>query len=153
MNLIEAFEQNSVDGFDNQTDGSIETLISKLFFFGDRVVKAYKWKRTFFGDFENKDFRQDYYEEDFFWNQKMAPEIYLELKSVKKIGQKYVNANKEADDHYILMERIDNKKNLTNLLTEKAVTNQNLNDIISIMAKREIFPQARHFLSFSGYRR
>lgn len=127
MNLLEAFEKQAVSGISKTPDRVIETLISKLFFFGDKVYKVYKWNKAFFGDFSSLDFRKDFYQEDFFWNNAMAPHIYLALKPVKFDGNVFIEADiADAEDFYIVMNKIDEKDNLTKKLINKDITAEDL---------------------------
>ena len=120
MNLIEAFEKTSPDKI-------IETIISKVFFHGEKVFKVYKYEKFFFGDFGDPEFRKNFYKEDFGWNQKMAPEVYLALREVKKGGQ---------EDFYIEMKKFDDEKCLTNLLERKQLSKQDIEKNITEMICR-----------------
>lgn len=137
MNLIEAFEKTKVSGFYSETDQVIESAISKLFFYGDRVLKVYKYEKYFFGDFSSPSFRKEFYQEDFHWNHAMAPRVYVALKSVKEMGDGYEQANLDnAKDFYIEMKKIDVEKNLTNLLFAKQVSRADLEKIATEMTIR-----------------
>ena len=108
MNLIEAFEQKLVNGFEDKTpDKIIETIVSKIFFYGEDVYKVYKYEKFFFGDFTDKNFRENFYREDFYWNNVTAPRIYLSLKPVKSIGGKYKIVDSEPEDFFIEMKKFD----------------------------------------------
>jgi aminoglycoside phosphotransferase family enzyme len=127
MTLIEAFEKQAVSGISGSPDKVIETLISKLFFFGDKVYKIYKWNKAFFGDFSSLSFRKEFYKEDFFWNNAMAPHIYTNLRVVKFDGSSFVESDmKEAEDFYIVMNKINEKDNLTHKLIAGDITQDNL---------------------------
>lgn len=108
MTLIEALEQGTFHDF-GQPDHVIETLLSKVFFFGDRVIKVYKHKEAFYGNLADPSFRKTFYAEDFFWNHEMAPDIYQKLIEVD-------------GDHYIEMRNVDATKNLTNLFADNTVS-------------------------------
>lgn len=124
MNLIQAFEQNLVEGFENKfPDKVIETIISKLFFYGENVCKVYKYEKFFFGDFTSKDSRKEFYKEDFYWNYATAPDIHLALRPVD-------------DDFFIEMKKFDDSKNLTNLLLTKQVSDEDIKNIVSEMISR-----------------
>lgn len=138
MNLIEAFEKNSIIGLDTSSpDKVIETIISKIFFYGDKVLKVYKYEKFFFGDFGFAEFRNNFYKEDFGWNKKMAPGVYLSLAGVKKDGEKYKLAElAEAEDFFIEMKKFDDDKNLTNLLAKKQIVKEDIEKIVSEMIYR-----------------
>lgn len=114
MNLIDTFEN---------PDKVIETIISKIFFYGKKVLKVYKYERFFFGNFGDPKFRQDFYKEDFYWNNLMAPDIYRALREVK-------------DDFFIEMRKFDDNKNLTNLLLKKNVSEKDIKLIAAEMVLR-----------------
>lgn len=118
MNLIETFEN---------PDKTIETIISKIFFYGDKVFKVYKYEKFFFGDFTSFQFRKDFYIEDFSQNQLMAPEVYLALRGVKKNGE---------EDFYIEMKKFDDNNNLTNLLLQKRIDKNQLGLVAKEMVLR-----------------
>lgn len=126
MNLIEAFDKNLI--IDKKPDKIIETIISKLYFYGDKVYKIYKYEKFFFGDFGDWDFRKKFYEEDFYWNSTMAPSVYLALTGVKNIS--------ETDDFFIEMKKFDDSKNLTNLLIQKNISDIDIEKIILEMIAR-----------------
>lgn len=124
MNLLEAFEQNLVEDVRQRTcDKIIETIISKIFFYGQDVYKVYKYEKFFFADFTSKDSRRKFYMEDFFWNRIMAPNIYLELKPA-------------ADDFFIKMKKFDDENNLTNLLLKNKISEKDIGKIVSEFVSR-----------------
>jgi len=126
MNLQEAFEQGKVAGISGMPERIIETLISKLYFFGDDVYKVYKYNKAFFGDFSDSQFRHDFYNDDFTWNNTMSPDIYLELKQVEEYG----------NDYYIHMKRIDDTQTLLNLVKENNFKKEDLELITEELFKR-----------------
>jgi len=138
MNLIEAFEQNLIDGLNTSSpDKTIETIISKIFFYEEKVFKIYKYEKFFFGDFTSLQFRKDFYFEDFSQNQLMAPEVYLFLRGVKKAGDKYLfSGREEAEDFFIEMKKFDDNNNLTNLLLGKKIDKIQLGTIAEEMVLR-----------------
>lgn len=138
MNLISAFEKNLINGLDVLSpDRTIETIISKIFFYGDKVFKIYKYKKFFFGDFSSDKFRADFYKEDFYWNNIMAPEVYVSLCGVKKASDKYQIVDLGfAEDFFIEMKKFDDQKNLTNLLFKKEISKDILKNIVIKMVSR-----------------
>ena len=138
MNLIEAFEQNLTEGIDmSAPDKTIETIISKIFFYNETVYKIYKYKKFFFGDFASSEFRKNFYGEDFYWNNKMAPNVYLALRGVKKSGKKYKFTElADAEDFFIKMKKFDDNKNLTNLLLNGEVSGSELARVAEEMILR-----------------
>lgn len=135
-NLIEKIEKDETDF--GKPDKIIETLVSKIFFFGEKVVKIYKWKKEFFGDLSDPEFRRNFVFEDFFWNNAMSPEIYLELLPLKDEGRKWIKVDAEdADDFCIIMSKLQNNKTLTDL-AESGKLNP---DVLKEIAKAVVFKQ------------
>lgn len=138
MNLFQVFEQNLIEGLNTSSpDKIIETTVSKIFFYGNKVYKIYKYEKFFFGDFASSDFRRNFYCEDFRWNKTMAPHVYLNLKGVKAAGEKYclVEAG-EGEDFFIEMEKFDADKSLTNLLLRKEASEEDLAKIVLELVSR-----------------
>jgi len=138
MNLFRVFEQNLIEGLATSSpDKIIETTVSKIFFYGNKVYKIYKYEKFFFGDFGSPDFRRNFYCEDFRWNKTMAPHVYLNLRGVKAEGEKYRLADiGEAEDFFIEMEKFDADKSLTNLLLKKEVSEEDLAKIVLELTSR-----------------
>ncbi len=125
-NLIETIENGNFNNL-GKPDRIIETLISKLFFFGDNVYKVYKYNKAFFGDFSDKTFRDNFYNDDFIWNNTMSPDVYLKLGYVKNNNNFFEETTRElAEDYYILMKKIDDTQTLFNLIKDNKVTKENL---------------------------
>lgn len=135
MNLIEAFEGDLVEGF-SKPDREIETVISRLFFYENKVCKVYKHMQSFIGDMTIARFRKEFYLEDFSWNNIVSPNVYLELVGVKKQGDKYVKTEKDPEDYFILMEKVDSDANLIDLLSERKVSDKNLTDIVEVLVPK-----------------
>jgi aminoglycoside phosphotransferase family enzyme len=137
MNLQEAFEQGKVLGINGKPDRVIETLISKLYFFGDDVYKVYKYNKAFFGDFSDDRFRHEFYHNDFTWNNTMAPDIYLKLGYMKKNKDTFIEATHDtSEDYYILMKKIDDSQTLFNLIRKNNFKKEDLELITSEMFDR-----------------
>jgi len=137
MNLQEAFEQGRVAGINSKPDRVIETLISKLYFFGDDVYKVYKYNKAFFGDFSDDRFRHEFYHNDFTWNNTMAPDIYLKLGYVKRDGDSFVEATHDtSEDYFILMKKIDDSQTLFNLIRNNNFKKEDLELVTAEMFAR-----------------
>ncbi len=128
VNIVDALEALAVEGMDGDHDHVIETVLSKLFLRGDEVHKAYKHRVADFADLTDKETRRRYISEDFFWNNVMAPEIYLELRHVVRDEDRYLHANEphEADDWYIVMRKIDTDRDLLKRLEAEHPSDQEL---------------------------
>jgi aminoglycoside phosphotransferase family enzyme len=113
MNIVTALEDLSLEGIKEDHDRVIETVLSKLFVRGEEVYKAYKHRTADFADLADRDMRRKYIAEDFFWNNAMAPEIYLELRHVKHDGERFVHVEDvHGEDWYIVMKKIDTSQDL-----------------------------------------
>jgi hypothetical protein len=137
MKLIETFSQGNIPDFNAPPQKTIETYISKLFFSKDTVVKIYKNKKYFFADLKNLKTRHQFYQEDFLWNNKMSPSIYLKLQGMRQQKNNWQKSSLlSAQDFYIKMRRIDDTKNLTNLLLSKKTTPRHLSSMAMTMVTK-----------------
>jgi aminoglycoside phosphotransferase family enzyme len=137
MNIVTAFEQNAVEGHDGDHDHVVETVLSKLFFRGDRVLKAYKHRTADFADLSDSRVRRAYISEDFHWNKILSPEIYLALHHVKIDGDRLVHTHEDhATDHYIVMRKIDASHNLLSLITSGTLKESHLTQYATILIDR-----------------
>lgn len=126
MNLIEAFETGKIEGISGLPEKVITTHLSKLFFYPTRVFKVYKYiNDAFAGDLSDPSTRGEFITEDFSWNRKMSPAIYLKLHDV-------------GGDYYIEMLRIDDANNLTTLLLNRKIEDKYLEKIGRVMTERSI---------------
>lgn len=113
MNIVTALEDLALEGINGDHDRVIETVLSKLFVRGEEVHKAYKHRTADFADLADRDIRRAYIAEDFFWNNAMAPEIYRELRHVRREGNQFLHvAESEGEDWYIVMQKIDTSQDL-----------------------------------------
>ena len=134
MKLIESFSKGNIPDFSSPPQKTIETYISKLFFSKDTVVKIYKNQKHFFADLKTPTPRRNFFEEDFHWNNKMSPSIYLQLQGMKQVGSAWrKSSHASAEDFYIKMKRIDDTKNLTKLLLSNKATAQHLKNMTTAM--------------------
>ncbi len=137
MGLIEAFKNGLVLGIADLPEKIIGTQVSNIFLYKKLARKVYKKMNFFFGDLSNEKFRKDFYAEDFSWNQWMSPEIYLALKPVKELsGGWQICDEKNANDFYIEMLRVNTDSDLTNLLLENKINNEDLKNIVITMTSR-----------------
>jgi aminoglycoside phosphotransferase family enzyme len=126
MLLIEALEKGEFKPY-GKPDRVMDMLLSKVFFFGDKAIKVYKHTKAFYGDLSNPSFRKGFYEEDFFWNHAMSPDIYLRLTYVNQGG---------IEDFYIEMKKIDDSKTLTNLLGAGTVTFKDVESLTHFLIEK-----------------
>ena len=133
MDLINCLENNCF----GVPDSKIDTLLSTLYFFNEKVIKIYKHKKAFYGDLSDSDFRRDFYIEDFTWNNTLSPDLYLRLVGVVIENNIPVEVSHgSATDFYIEMKKIDSSKNITNLLDKNKITSEDLESITSYMIKK-----------------
>lgn len=137
VNIVTALETLTLEGIEGDHDQVIETVLSKLFVRGEEVHKAYKHRSADFADLAHRDIRREYIAEDFYWNNVMAPEIYLELRHVKREGDHFVHVDtKEAEDWYIVMKKIDSTRDLLRTLERGVPLREDLADYARILTKR-----------------
>jgi aminoglycoside phosphotransferase family enzyme len=121
MRFVEALEAGTTEF--GVPDRVITTFVSKLFIFGDRVLKIYKHDTYFFADLLNFESRREFFTEDFFYNNTAAPEIYLHLWGVKKTGGVFSLVPPSLGvDFVIEMSKIDDTQTLTKLLLTKKLS-------------------------------
>ncbi len=110
----------------------INTLLSNVFFFKNKVLKVYKHEKAFYGDLTDPEYRKYFYKEDFFWNNVMSPEIYLKLGGVKIKSKNKILLSEidDADDYYIEMTKIDDTQTITNKFDEDLISVSDLSEMI-----------------------
>jgi aminoglycoside phosphotransferase family enzyme len=126
-----------INYFNRNPDKTIETMLSRVFFFGDKVYKIYKWEKAFYGDLSESGYRKKFIAEDFFWNNTMCPDIYTKLLPLKYVNEKWQEVSSEdADEFVIMMNKLKNQETFTDFaekepnfdvlknLVEKIVMNQ-----------------------------
>ena len=110
---MQELEAGSVGDY-GKPERIITTVTSKVFIFGNRVLKVYKHEAFFFGDMRDPDSRKKFFFEDFFWNNNAAPEVYRHLWGVKGLA---LVPPTQGEDFIIEMSRIDDTQTLTKLAT------------------------------------
>lgn len=127
MQLIEAFELGLVGGIP-KPERCIETWLSDVFLYKDVVRKVAKYVTIKdIGDLTGYQKRKEFYTADFKWNNLFAPEIYISLQGAREtIGGWEICESSEAEDYFILMNRIDADDTLINRLYGKKVTKENI---------------------------
>lgn len=139
MNIVLALEGLQVEGLESTHDHVIETVLSKLFIRGDEVHKAYKHRTADFADLKDKEVRRKYISEDFFWNNAMAPEIYLELRHVRPEGERFVHVEDgQGEDWYIVMRKIDTSKDLMRAIESATIDQSSLKQYVDTLLSRLI---------------
>ena len=137
VNIVTALENLAVANIDSEHDHVIETVLSKLFIRGDKVCKAYKHRSADFADLADRQVRRAYISEDFFWNNQMAPDVYLELKHVALQGDMFVHvAPDDAEDWYIVMKKIDTSRDLMRILHTRTLARHELQEFVRTLKER-----------------
>ncbi|MEJ0053774.1 MAG: hypothetical protein WDN10_03585 [bacterium] len=125
--LIEAFKRGEVPG-ESTVPKHIETVISNVFLFPERVYKVYKDDNEFFNknfrDISAKEARFSFTRKDFVWNSTLSPSIYLELKGAAVAGasMQLAEPGDSAEELVFLMNRIDSKDILFEKLSRGEVS-------------------------------
>lgn len=123
--LIRLFKEGKFPG-ETGVPKHIETVISNVFLFSNKVYKFYKNDNSFFNkgfrDISEKFDRFSFTKRDFEWNNLLSPEIYLDVIGVR-VGDNKVEPlscdDDNAEELVIVMERIKNE----DILFEKLVQN------------------------------
>ncbi|MCX6702959.1 MAG: hypothetical protein NTW60_03790 [Candidatus Wolfebacteria bacterium] len=141
--IIEAFKQGRVKGLvePGVKPECLMTGISHIFLFPKTVYKLYRKDNDSFNknslDLSDDDIRQHFYENDFSFNNYFSKEIYNALLSIYVNGE-HVELKPKDEPGYdlvIQMSRVDEKKNLTHLLRQKALNEDELRSIGYKMTK------------------
>lgn len=131
MNLSNALKLGLAKDIE-KPERHIETWLSDIFLYKNVARKVTKYvSDKDFGDFTNYQERKSFYTADFSWNNLFAPEIYTDLKSMQKNKKDiWIPCDEiDAEDYYILMNRIDADDTLINRLYKKQVTEKDINRI------------------------
>ena len=130
MDLITAAQTGKASHLFPSVQSSVDTNLSLLLFGKERVYKIYRRGVPFFEYLDDPDLRTAFYREDFSWNRSVSPSIYLQLCSVKKKSGQWNHCSEaEADDFYIEMQRMDETRNLTEMMLHGRITAQDLKNV------------------------
>lgn len=135
MRFAEALEQGLTEF--GKPDRVVRTLLSTLCFFEQRVIKVYKHEYFFFTDLADFPSRKAFYFEDFFWNNVMAPEIYISLRGVQDHnGHHTIVDPEDGEDFYIEMSKIDDSTILTKALQKGRVSKEEITQMTTTMVHK-----------------
>lgn len=135
MNIIEIFKSGSATEFGGKTPKHIVTVVSNVFVFDKKAYKIYKDDSKFFNknfhDLSDKIERFKFTRNDFDWNNRLSPEVYVELKGVVKSKDtiSFTEPDDNADELVIVMNTIDTSNQLINRLVDNRIT---LSDCLEI---------------------
>ncbi|PCI29409.1 hypothetical protein COB55_02255 [Candidatus Wolfebacteria bacterium] len=142
IKTVSAFLEGKIEVLEKGVPNHTETVISDVFVFNDFAYKVYKSDSTFFNenfsDLSSKENRFDFTRADFEWNNKLSPEIYLELKglSVNGVVPTIGDPTDNADELVIVMKKIDMSDQLIKKLHNKTITISDCENIGEQLAKK-----------------
>lgn len=126
--ILQAFENGNFPGSDTKNPKVITTAISNVFLCDKKAYKIYVGDSKFFNenfrDISVKENRFSFTRKDFIWNNKLSPEIYLEVKGlVWQNGEVvFTDPDDTADDLLIVMNKIDMSDGLLEKLKKNLVS-------------------------------
>jgi aminoglycoside phosphotransferase family enzyme len=112
-----------------------ETVLSKLYFFQEKVLKWYKPVKAYYGDLKDFTSRERFYRDDFIWNQTMSPEIYTALHAISPTisSKRARNLAHKKNDFVIEMKRLRKIKTLSQMLIDKKTSPKIMRDSIKVL--------------------
>lgn len=139
--LLELLRAGKVSG-ESDVPKHIETVISNVYLFNERVCKVYKNDNDFFNSsFHDVSAKQDRFafsKADFEWNQQLTKEVYLHLQGVKVEGDQiqFVDG-KDAEELMFITKRMPTGTILFDRLLQGDLTVEDFYAIGKQFAKRE----------------
>lgn len=134
--IIQGFTQGDVSGLvePKMKPKHIQSVISHIFLFSKTAYKIYKSNNHHFNklfvDLGNKKTRKEFYEEDFLWNNYFNKNVYRQLMGAYSADTIEIKPRDgHEDDLIIQMTRVNAEKNLTFLLQQHLVFNNDLRTI------------------------
>lgn len=129
MKLVEALKSGDVSGIEDLPEEHVETVMSHVLIYKDRVRKIYKDNREgVFLDLRDFDTRKKFYQDDFYWNQDVSPHIHLKLHGVKpgtNNAYSLITADR-AEQWFVEMRRIESSDTLVRRLLENRVSSDDI---------------------------
>lgn len=121
----------------------IETVLSNVFLFKERVYKLYKNDNDFvnknFGDLSIKEKRFEFSNIDFSWNQQLAKEVYLRIQgaNVGMDSVRFVDKSEETEELLIVTKRLPREASLFEHLRNNDLVETDYYEIGKQFAERE----------------
>lgn len=139
--LLELLRAGKVSG-ESGVPKHIETVISNVFLFNERVYKVYKNDNDFFNSsFHDVSAKQDRFafsKADFEWNQQLTKEVYLHLQGVKVDGDSIQLVDeKDAEELMFITKRMPEGTILFDRLMKGDLTQDDFYEIGKQFAERE----------------
>jgi aminoglycoside phosphotransferase family enzyme len=140
--LLRLFSAGKVPG-ESGIPKHIETVISNVFLFNDRVYKVYKDDSKFFNEnFHDLSIRKErlaFSRADFEWNHQLTSEVYIRLQGVKieTSGIHFVDEYENAEELLLITKRLSSEDLLFEHLLRKDLTVTDYYQIGKQFAQRE----------------
>jgi len=144
--LLELLRQGKVPG-EQGIPKHIETVISNVFLFGERVYKVYKENNEFvnnnFVDISQTPERMAFSREDFEWNAQLAKEVYLSLQPVKveEASLVFLDTPEGAEEFLLVTKRLPSEASVFEHLRKNDLTNTDYYEMGKQFSVRE-----QHFI-------
>lgn len=148
MNITESFLSSAISGIEAGRPKHVVTAISNIFVFKNKAYKIYRSDSQFFNenfnDLSNKENRFNFTRKDFEWNNRLSPEIYIELKGISYSEElvSLVDPTDTADELVIVMNSIDMSDQVIRKLIDRKISIQDCYEIGNQFGERVIsFPK------------
>lgn len=124
MTLVDALKNGKVGTISEIPINHIETVMSHVLIYKDRVRKVYKDDREgVFLDLRDFETRRQFYKDDFYWNQNVSPHIHLHLHGVEKNNDDVyqIISAEDAVEWFVEMRRVEDTDTLVKRLLEEEI--------------------------------
>lgn len=112
----------------------IQTHISWVILFSDVVYKIKRPVKYSFVDFSTLEKRHYYCQQEMKLNQRLAPDMYLEVIPITYGMTGENNGGSHIVDYAVKMKRMDNNKEMDRLLEQKKVTPRNVESLAKVIS-------------------
>lgn len=120
--IIQSFKIGKIPNAEGDIPKNIVTVVSDVFVFNKKAYKIYKSNSEFFNknfnDLSNKENRFTFSRNDYIWNNKITPEVYVKLSGIIFSDDhiKFVDPDDMADELVLEMSVVDMSNQLIKLL-------------------------------------
>jgi len=111
-----------------------ETNISWVILFEDVAYKIKRPVKYSFVDFSSLENRYYYCQKEIELNRRLAPQMYLDVIPITKGMTEDTNDGSKTVDYAVKMKRMDNSREMHNLLEQKQVTENNIESLAGVIA-------------------
>lgn len=151
MDTIRMIKSGMFDIEKGEIPSHVVTAVSNVFVFNHVVYKIYKNDNDFFNknfnDLSVKNVRFDFTRRDFDWNNKVSPEVYIDLRGlvVENGLVKLVDPSDSVDELVIVMNKVNMSDCLINRLVNNSISTDDVYEIGFQLGKRvsstkKVFP-------------